>query len=242
MVVPDEDALLRLVQPAAELALAYAGRRHMLQAEEKSPGDFASEADCAVEQAIRDALRLEFGDVAILGEENGGALDRGSSGWAIDPIDGTSNFLRGLPLWGISIGMLDRGMSVAGVVALPKFGMTITAVRGRGAHVNGVPIPTTHRRLGGKVMALGENDFEPGSTTDHRAEVLRREGYAVVRYRCAVFSLMNAALGRLDGYVEHGCCLWDIAAADVICREAGMQVSSAEIAPSRYAIDARRFA
>lgn len=212
----------------------------MLQAEEKAPGDFASEADRAVEYAIRAALRAEFGDVAMIGEEAGGALDAAASGWAIDPIDGTSNFLRGLPLWGVSIGLLDRGISIAGAVALPEFGMTITAVRGGGARLNGALIPLAPPATGGKLIALGENDYEPGTETDHRAETLRREGYAVVRYRCAVFALMSAALGRLDGYIEHGCCLWDIAAAAVICREAGMDVAVSEIAPGRYAIDARR--
>ena len=61
----------------------------------------------------------------------------------------------------------------------------------------------------------------------------------VVRYRCAVFSLAMSALGRLSGYVEHGCGLWDIAAADIICREAGLEVTTAAIAPGRYSVDAR---
>lgn len=236
----DEPTLLRLIRPAADLAIAFAAHRHGLQIEEKGPGDFASDADRAVEDAIRTALRAEYGNVAIIGEEAGGALDVAASGWAIDPIDGTSNFLRGLPLWGISIGLLDRGTPIAGVVALPEFGMTITAIRGGGARLNGVLMPLAPPALGGKLIALGENEYEPGTETDRRADGLRRKGYAVVRYRCAVFALMSAALGRLDGYIEHGCCLWDIAAAAVICREAGMAVMASEIAPGRYAIDARR--
>ncbi|WP_404712214.1 inositol monophosphatase family protein [Sphingomonas sp. MMS24-J13] len=236
----DETTLLRLIRPAADLASSFAARRHRLRIEEKGPGDFASEADRTVENAIRAALRAEYGEVAIIGEEAGGTLDAAASGWAIDPIDGTSNFLRGLPLWGVSIGLLDRGTSVAGVVALPEFGTTITAIRGEGARLNGVLLPLAPPAIGGKLIALGENEFEPGTQTDRRADALRREGYAVVRYRCAVFALMSAALGRLDGYIEHGCCLWDIAAAAVICREAGMAVTASEIAPGRYAIDARR--
>jgi myo-inositol-1(or 4)-monophosphatase len=89
------------------------------------------------------------------------------------------------------------------------------------------------------LIALGENDFEPGPTTDARAQALREAGFAVARYNCAVFALASAALGWTDGYIEHGCGLWDIAAGAVICREAGLAVTSQEIAPDRWSIDAR---
>nr|WP_250890430.1 inositol monophosphatase family protein [Sphingobium nicotianae] len=90
------------------------------------------------------------------------------------------------------------------------------------------------------MIALGENDFEPGPASDERAEGLRALDFAVARYGCASFSLAGAALGWTDGYVEHGCGLWDIAAGVVICREAGLCVTASEIAPGRWSIDARR--
>jgi myo-inositol-1(or 4)-monophosphatase len=89
------------------------------------------------------------------------------------------------------------------------------------------------------VIALGENDFETGPETDDRAQALREAGYSVVRYRCAVFALVNAALGRLDGYIENGCGLWDVAAAWVICEEAGLTVEVEKVAKGRYSITAR---
>lgn len=232
----DHGFLEALIGPAIDCALDFASRRGRMHVEEKAPGQFASEADRAVERVIRQAL----GDVALLGEEEGGALDAQGSGWVIDPIDGTTNFLRGLPLWGISIGYVARGEPIAGVVALPELGVMLSAVAGGGTRHNGQPLSRRHPHDMVRLIALGENDFEAGAVTDERAQRLRAGGSAVARYNCAVFSLAGAALGWVDGYVEHGCGLWDIAGGAVICREAGLAVTMGEIAPGRWHIDARR--
>lgn len=234
----DHARLARLIAPARALALDYAAPRATLAVDEKSPTQFATEADRAVETVIRETLRAEFGAASILGEEDGGGLDGDGTGWAIDPIDGTSNFLRGLPLWAISIGYVERGVPVAGVVALPQLGEMLSAVKGEGLMRNGqifVPPPAGHPV---RMIALGENDLEPGPQTDARAQHFRDRGFTVVRYNCAVFALTGAALGWNDGYVEHGCGLWDIAAGAVICGEAGLAVSFGEIAPGRWRIEA----
>jgi len=234
----DPALLARLAEPAVACALDFAGRRGEMPVEEKTRGQFVSQADRAVEDVIRATLRTEIGEAALLGEEGGGALDGEGTGWVIDPIDGTANFLHSLPLWGISIGYLERGEAVAGLIALPELGVQLSAVRGDGVRRNGAPFvrpaPPAIR-----LIALGENDFEPGTATDARAQELRAAGFGVVRYGCATFSLASAALGWTDGYVEHGCGLWDIAAGIVICREAGLTVASEEIVSGRWAIDAR---
>ena len=232
--------LEHLIRPASDLALSFARQLEHIEVEEKSPGQFASEADHAVELLIRTDLHAKLGKVAVIGEERGGSLDQSTSGWAIDPIDGTSNFLRGLPIWGISIGYLDRGRSVAGVMTLPALGITLAAQLGAGVTLNGNPLHSVNQkeRNGVRLIALGENDFEPGLVTDARAQHFRDQGYGVVRYRCAVFALANVALGRLDGYIENGCGLWDIAAAWIICKEAGLDVDVQEVAPGRYSVAA----
>lgn len=235
----DVRTLNGLVKPAIALATDYSRRRDRLQTNVKSLGQLVSEADQEIETLVRRTIRAEFGEVAILGEEQGGGLDGQASGWVIDPIDGTSNFLRGLPMWGISIGYLEGGASHAGVIALPELGIVLAAAAGQGMELNGARFAASAARAPGKMIALGENDFEAGDETDRRAEAFRREGSSVVRYQCAVFSLASAALGRLDGYVERGCCIWDIAAAWVICVEAGMTVSTSALDGGRYAIDAR---
>ncbi len=236
----DHALLLRLAEPAIAGALEFARRREGLAVEEKTRGQFASEADRAVEALIRESLSRELGEVASLGEEGGGALDALGSGWVIDPIDGTINFLRGLPLWGISIGYVEQGEPTAGVIALPELGILLSAIRDGGVWRNGAPFVRPAVPSAVKLIALGENDHEPGAATDARAEALRTTGFAVARYNCAVFALASAVLGWTDGYIEHGCCLWDIAAGDIICREAGLAVTTQEIAPGRWSIDARR--
>ncbi|MBB41282.1 MULTISPECIES: inositol monophosphatase family protein [Hyphomonas] len=233
------EPLERIMQEASDLALSWTRRREALVVDEKSAGQFASSADLDVEAMLRRCLAEEFGDGRIIGEEMGGDLGEGITGWALDPIDGTSNFLLGLPLWGISAGYIEKGGSALGAIALPELGLLLSAASGTGLRVNRIAQPRAASRGPVKIMALGENDFEPGPETDARAQTFRDQGYAVVRYRCAVFSLASAALGRLGGYVERGCGLWDVAAADIICREAGMSVEAGQIAPGRYGIDAR---
>ena len=236
--VLDDAELESLIADASALGLVLAAKRSELSVHEKVAGDFASQADEEVERLIRRGLAERGDKAAILGEEGGGSLGSEETGWVLDPIDGTGNFLRGLPLWGISIGYLERGVPLLGAIALPELGVTLTARRGQGVRIGGRPM-TAVGTGPVRLFALGENEFEPGAETDRRAETLRTQGYGVVRYRCAVFALANVALGRLDGYVEHGCCLWDVAAAWVICAEAGADVSVRQIAPGRYAVDAR---
>jgi len=236
---PALDPLERIMQDASDLALSWTRRREALVVDEKSAGQFASSADLEVEAMLRTALTDEFGQGSIIGEEMGGDLGEGLTGWALDPIDGTSNFLLGLPLWGISAGYIEKGICTLGAIALPELGLLLSAARGTGLRVNRIARAPAANRGPVRIMALGENDYEPGPDTDARAQAFREQGFAVVRYRCAVFSLASAALGRLGGYVEQGCGLWDIAAADIICREAGMRVEAGKIAPGRYGIDAR---
>jgi myo-inositol-1(or 4)-monophosphatase len=229
--------LTELIKPAVALAQAYSLRRHELVTSEKSAGQFASEADEAIEASIRAAILERFGNVEIIGEEQGGTLSADASGWAIDPIDGTTNFLRGLPMWGISVGLLENGVSVAGVLALPEFNLVMVAEENAPLYVNDLPFVRPANPIGGRVIALGENDFESGERTDARANMLRAQGYTVVRYRSAVFSLASAALGRLDGYFEHGCMIWDIAAGSIICRNAGLQTNVMPLGGGRFSIE-----
>ncbi len=234
----DQLALTKIIRPAVALARDYASRVQQLRTSEKSPGDFVSEADEAIEDLLRRSIIERFGDVPVLGEEGGGSLGEMASGWAIDPIDGTSNFLRGLPMWGISVGLLEDGVSVAGALALPILDLVLVVEPGAPLTVNGQSFVRPGGTPGGRLVALGENNHEGGAQTDARAERLREQGCAVVRYRSAVFSLAQAALGGLDGYVEHGCCLWDLAGGAAICRAAGLDVAVAPLGHGRFSVEA----
>ncbi|WKV51005.1 inositol monophosphatase family protein [Dickeya fangzhongdai] len=211
-----------VMEEAALLARQLFARRDSVVVEQKSANDFVSDADRQVEQLIRDRLREAFPQDAILGEEMGGEVS--DSFWAIDPIDGTTNFLRGLPLWGISIGYVENGLAMVGTVALPMLNLTLSAAIGCGVWRNGMPyrrqVPFSEVRL----VALGESNKWAAAEVAMLDGYLRDEGWAVARYRCATVGLGFAALGFTDGYVEKNTSIWDIAAGVVICTEAGLVV------------------
>lgn len=236
---PALEQLEQIISAAAACGADWAERRSDLLVDEKAAGQFASNADLEIEAMIRKQLAAQFPGQAIIGEEMGGRLSETASGWAIDPIDGTSNFVLGLPIWGISIGFWNGGCSTLGAIALPALDLVVSAATGTGVRINGQPILDSRPMSRVKILAIGENDFETGAETDVRAQIFREANYSVVRYRCAVFALAMSAMGRLSGYIERGCGLWDVAAADVICREAGLMVTTEKIADGRWAIDAR---
>lgn len=238
----DHSSLLALegvLEGASRIGKDFGSKRTELVVDEKSAGQFASNADFEIEKFIRDQLIGKFPGDSIVGEELGGDLGSEVTGWAIDPIDGTSNFVLGLPIWGISVGYLENGKSMVGCIALPDLQLVVSGLRAHGVRVNGKPLRARKMQSEVRILAVGENDYETVPQTDARAQAFREVGYSVVRYRSAVFALAMSALGRLSGYVESGCCIWDIAAAEVICREAGMRVDASVIAEGRHAIDAR---
>src|SRR5690242_13165782 len=127
-----------VIRQAGELAAGYFSRRADLVRETKGPQDFVSIADRAVEEMIRTRLAAAFPTDGFLGGESGGTP--GEHCWVVDPIDGTNNFLRGLPLWGVSIAYTIAGEPVIGLIYLPCVGKLYSALRGRGATCNDAPI------------------------------------------------------------------------------------------------------
>ncbi|MET8944739.1 inositol monophosphatase family protein [Streptomyces sp. NPDC004542] len=210
--------LLRDGRPA-DLAVA---------ATKSSPIDVVTEMDIAAEKLITDVISAQRPDDGFLGEE--GAATEGTSGirWVIDPLDGTVNYLYGLPTWAVSIAAEQDGETVVGVVAAPMRGETYHAVRGGGAWATGAwdgerrlacrPAPPLEQAL----VSTGFNYVH--EVRAHQAEVaarliprlrdIRRGGSAAV-------DLSDLACGRLDGYYERGLNAWDVAAGDLIAREAG---------------------
>ncbi|MGC5345345.1 inositol monophosphatase family protein [Streptomyces sp. DT24] len=206
-------ALLRDGRPA-DLGVA---------ATKSSPIDVVTEMDIAAEKLITDFLGERRPDDGFLGEE--GAGSEGSSGirWVIDPLDGTVNYLYGLPTWSVSIAAERDGERVVGVVEAPMRRETYHAVLGGGARLGDLtlrcrPAPPLDQAL----VATGFNYVTEVRT--HQAAVARR---LIPRLRdirrggSAAIDLCDVAAGRLDGYYERGLHPWDLAAGDLIAREAG---------------------
>jgi myo-inositol-1(or 4)-monophosphatase len=187
---------------------------------QKSPGDWVSEADLASEQAIREVLTREF-PLPVFGEEAGG--DDFDTGWLVDPLDGTSNFLHGFDAVGVSIGLIENGVPVVGVVHAPLLDRTFCGARGMGAFRDERRLHVAARAPVQAIVATGfpfRNKelfgvYEPAFAAALRAfEDLRRAGSASL-------DLCWTAEGVFDGYFELALGPWDVAAGGIILREAG---------------------
>ncbi|CAL9309528.1 inositol monophosphatase family protein [Streptomyces sp. NPDC052644] len=224
---PLRDELLAVALEAARRAgaLLRDGRPADLgvAATKSSPIDVVTEMDIAAEKLITEHLAKHRPHDGLLGEE--GADAEGTSGirWVVDPLDGTVNYLYGLPTWAVSIAAERDGEALVGVVEIPTRGETFHAVRGRGAwlgerRLRVRPAPPLDQAL----VATGFNYVT--TVRAHQAEVahrllplvrdIRRSGSAAV-------DLADVAAGRLDGYYERGLRPWDRAAGALIAREAG---------------------
>ncbi|MEU3557109.1 inositol monophosphatase family protein [Streptomyces fragilis] len=225
--------LLEIAGEAARRAgeLLRDGRPDDLEvaATKSSPIDVVTEMDIAAEKLIVDLIAARRPGDGFLGEE--GASSAGTSGvrWIVDPLDGTVNYLYGLPSWSVSIAAEVDGATVAGVVEIPMRGETFRAVTGGGAWVTG-PSWQGERRLSVRPsppldQALIATGFNYVTTVRaHQAEVARELLPLVRDIRrggSAAVDLCDLAAGRLDGYYERGLHPWDRAAGDLIAREAG---------------------
>lgn len=195
-------------------------RRDHLDVASKGAQDYVTEADRAVERLIRDAVAREFPGDAVLGEEGGGA--DAARLWVVDPIDGTINFIRGLPSYAVSIAYVEDGRVEAGVVHVPMLSETFSAAAGNGAFCNGAPIRVSAcQTLASARIAAGF--AQRGSKAQHLRFLgrLLREGVDILKVNSAAVCLAMTAAGRIDGYFERELMSWDVLAGQLLVREAG---------------------
>ena len=228
---PTYDELLGLATDvAAEAAdLVRERRRHGVEvaATKSSPVDVVTEVDKAAEALIFDRLMAARPDDGFLGEE--GASSGSDSGvqWVVDPIDGTVNFLYGIPHYAVSIAASVAGDPVAGVVVNVASGETFTATRGGGAYVDGtrLEVPTEDKPLSQRLGATGFNyvaDVKVAQTA--AVSAMLHEVRDIRRFGAAALDLCAVAAGRVDGFVEEGLNDWDMAAGGLVATEAGARL------------------
>lgn len=215
----------RLAREAGAVLLDYAGRGKLDVETKSSDTDPVSEADLASERLITEGLLEVRPDDGILGEEEAEPARRGTTGlrWVVDPLDGTVNFLYGIPGWCVSVCCEDDDGGMVGVIHDPNRDETFTAARGKGAELNGEPIRVND--VDDLSMALIATGFAYGPEVRRvqgqwasdllgRARDLRRVG-------AAALDLAWTAAGRFDGFYEVGLNPWDYAAGFVLVQEAG---------------------
>ena len=228
--MPDQallDELLAVALDAARQAgeLLRDGRPADLgvAATKSSPVDVVTEMDLASEKLIVELITGRRPLDGYLGEE--GTERPGSSGvrWVVDPLDGTVNYLYGLPGWAVSVAAELDGQAVVGVVAAPARGETFQAVLGRGALLDGRPISCRPPAPWGQAL-IGTGFNYVQAARVHQADVLHQlmpQLRDIRRGGAAAVDLCDVAAGRLDGYYERGLSRWDFAAGALIAREAG---------------------
>ncbi|MEU4691898.1 inositol monophosphatase family protein [Actinoplanes sp. NPDC023714] len=193
----------------------------------KGDRDMASEVDYAVEDQVRAFLAEHTPEIGFLGEENGLSGTADGPTWALDPVDGTVNFVHGSPLCAISLGLITENRSVLGIIDLPFLGNRYSAAEGNGAHSDGNPIRvSTTRRVSEAVVAIGDYAVGDGATEKNRARfaLTQRLANNVQRIRMhgsAAIDLAWLAAGKIDAVVMLANKPWDTAAGVIIAREAG---------------------
>jgi myo-inositol-1(or 4)-monophosphatase len=205
------------------------GEIEHLQVSLKGPANFVSLADKRAEEILYQDLAKARPGYGFIGEEGGTreGTDK-SHTWIVDPLDGTTNFLHGIPQFAISIGLVREGTVIAGVIYNPANDELYIAERGKGAFLNDQRLRVAGRRqLNECVVACGLPHIGRGDHEEFRREMIAIQDRVagLRRFGAASLDLAFVAAGRLDGYWERNLQSWDIAAGMLMVREAGGTVS-----------------
>ena len=240
---PAVNVMVKAARAGGNVLLRHMHRLDAIDVVEKDRFDYASEVDGLAEAEIVRELKRAMPDCAILGEETG-ASGKGRSTFVIDPLDGTSNYLHGIPHWCVSIALVENGEPIHGVVFDPLRNELFTASKGSGAVLNEKRVRVNDRKeLSGAMLVTG---FPPRERARAGAQLeclreLLRDAEDVRRTGSAALDLAWVACGRADAYFEAGLQPWDIAAGILLVREAGGRVcdyrgaalGKMDIAPTR---------
>ena len=227
-------ALINVMAKAAEKAARGLkrdfGEVENLQVSRKGPADFVSAADLKAEKTIREELSRARPGYGFLMEESGAVAPSDGSGrcWIVDPLDGTTNFLHGLPQFAISIALEERGEVIAGLVYDPIKDDLFHAERGGGAFHNDRRLRVSSRsRLAESLIATGAPYIGHGDRERYLGEIdaVMAQTAGIRRWGSAALDLAYVAAGRFDAFWEWGLSAWDIAAGTILVREAGGYVS-----------------
>ncbi len=221
------DVAIRSAKAAGEIQKTFTTSKNF-SVEHKGEIDLVTEVDIACEEAIVKIISVAYPEHGILTEEEGSANTEAENVWITDPLDGTTNFAHGFPVYCSSVALVSRGEPVAGAVYDPTRDELFTAVKGGGAFLNESPIKVSGtKEIINALLATGfpysikttsKNNLKEFGNFAMRAQALRRPGAAAI-------DLCYVACGRLDGFWEFHLKPWDISAGALIVTEAGGTMS-----------------
>ena len=217
--------MIRAAEKAGKMLIRDFGEVEQLQVSRKGPADFVSTADMKAEKAVKAELQKARPEFGFLMEESGSSEGRDNSArWIVDPLDGTTNFLHGLPHWAVSIGLEREGEIVAGVVYEPVRDEMFWAEKGQGCFLNAQRLRVSERRrLDDSLIATGI-PFKGRGDHPHfirQQTAVMAEVAGIRRFGSAALDLAYVAAGRFEGFWETGLSPWDIAAGILLVSEAG---------------------
>jgi myo-inositol-1(or 4)-monophosphatase len=219
---------VRAARRAGELMVRQLNQLESLRVVEKARNEFVTQVDQAAEAAIIEVIREYYPDHAILAEESGASGDNEYQ-WIIDPLDGTTNYVHGFPVFSVSIAVARNGEIEHGVVYDPLRQEIFTASRGQGAQLDGRRIRVSKRTtIQQSLVATGFPYRANLKYLDRYLEMLKvvmQESAGVRRPGSAALDLCYVAAGRVDAFFEFGLAKWDIAAGALMIREAGGRIS-----------------
>ena len=214
-----------LAHEAGQLALSYFRSIGDLEVKSKGVQDMVSDADLNVETFIRDKIADAFAEDGIVGEEHGVVESQSGFTWVIDPIDGTFNFVNGIPAWCVILACVQDDKTKIGVICEPNHGELYWAAEGMGAHLNETPIKVAQAKgLDEGNTGLGMNSRTPGHSVTRFVELLADRGGLFYRNASGGLMLAYVAAGRLIGYAEHHMNAWDCLAGQMLIAEAGGKI------------------
>jgi len=217
---------LGIVKKAGEIARDRQQSIGLIE-DKTSPMDIVTDIDRETQDLVLNTLQSHFPDDSVWGEESGYPLKDFSSTWVIDPIDGTTNYVHGLPLYGISLAYYHRGFPVIGVIDSPSLGETFYAEKGNGAYLNGKPIHMSEvSDIRRSLLSIGfpheQNRCDIIIPVYHhllcRAQALRAIGSAAL-------GVAYVACGRFEAYFQLGISFYDVAAGVCMLEETGGKIS-----------------
>ncbi|PPK70256.1 inositol monophosphatase family protein [Actinokineospora auranticolor] len=237
----EHQAHLKIAEDAVTIARDLIARAGPLTVRDKGDRDRVTDLDITIERTVRAYLAEQTPDIGFLGEEEGTTATSSDSVWTLDPIDGTSNLVHGLPLYAVSLALVTNNRPVVAVIDLPALNMHYTATEGGGAHNQHGPISaSTTTDLSSAIVSLG--DYAVGVHAEEknheRLAITARLAANVERIRMfgsAAIDLAWVAEGRTDAAIILSNKAWDTAAGVLIAREAGAIVS--DISGGRHVIE-----
>ena len=219
---PNLNIMIKACTKASKTLIRDFGEIEKLQVSKKGPSDFVTNSDLKAEKIIIEELKKAKPSYSLISEENGIEKNKDSDHtWIIDPIDGTINYLHGIPHFAISLALKYKNEIISGVIFDPIKDEIFYAEKDNGAYLNNQRIKVS------KKSEIDECLFATGSKVNNEIEILFR------KTGCAALDLAYVACGRYDGYFQYNLNLWDIAAGIILINEAGGQINEIDLSSKK---------